>query len=419
MPSAIEGERRQPLTDAWWELGLPKVSPPTDAPIFAPYEKTRPGFELINAALCEPGLAGEDFKDAGDGFFEVCLWDIWHWAEGEAKGKPKPDPAEEDPEKEKINDMQQALGELSDDDRLVRVQTACLVRCHFTYPRNIDVVLEGIASGVPNIDEYVSCEPPWCSSLLPLLRALRGHPLADNHTDHRDSRFPVVRAYMTILDAYVAGARLDYLQQELPEHADAADMIFRRLGPPTELKLRQVARLRNAMNRWAFQTVRFRATRDQLDAIEADLAAAEAAVRGDTDDVLDPLLKKLHGHGLCHQGFFRRIEHLVSHIGAGGPVKLAGSGEGRKFTIDNLVNYVHTLGSWLAERSIEEAVGIWPDCQERATQIYETLDEPTPRKRWLVACLWKNLQDIQAFAGRGALDSEPERFALPEDALRP
>jgi len=53
---------------------------PDQVAILAPYEKTRPGFELVRADLCEEELLGDDFRDAGDGYFEVCVWDIWHWA---------------------------------------------------------------------------------------------------------------------------------------------------------------------------------------------------------------------------------------------------------------------------------------------------------------------------------------------------
>jgi hypothetical protein len=50
--------------------------------------------------------------------------------------------------------------------------------------------------------------------------------------------------------------------------------------------------------------------------------------------------------------------------------------------------------------------------------VYRVLGKTTARKRWLVAYLWKKLQENQAHHGCGALDEEPERFALPPDALK-
>ena len=49
--------------------------------------------------------------------------------------------------------------------------------------------------------------------------------------------------------------------------------------------------------------------------------------------------------------------------------------------------------------------------------MYGVLKDDTLVKRWLVACLGKKLKENQAEHGRGALDEQPERFALPPEAL--
>ena len=71
----------------------------------------------------------------------------------------------------------------------------------------------------------------------------------------------------------------------------------------------------------------------------------------------------------------------------------------------------------MAGRTPEEATSIWPPCADIAPRVYDVLGGATPRKRWLVACLWKKLQDTDAHLGRGPLDEQPERFALPPEAL--
>jgi len=222
---------------------------------------------------------------------------------------------------------------------------------------------------------------------------------------------------MTMLDSYLAGGSLADLQEVLPDHAELADTTYARLGDPSLDKLLQVTRLRNALGVWPFSGQLhghgFRhATR--VDDILAD-ASAEEAPEGDE---LTRLIAKLH-NGLCHQFFFRRLDHLIAHVGAGKRCDLPGAGQGRDFVVGTLVNYVHALGSWLACRTIDQATEIWPLSEQTVRDVYGTLGEPSLRKRWLVACLWKNLQEIQAWAGLGALSEEPERFRIPPAALAP
>lgn len=381
--------------------------------ILAPYERSRPGFELIRTDACEESLSCEDFRDAGEGYFEVCVWDIWHWAKGEKEGKPQPDPAQEDPEKRAINEMQVALGGLSEEDRLIRIQAACLTRCYYTYPGNIDLVLDGIAAGRPNVSQHLSCEPPWAHSLLPFLRRKYGH--RGGRDDQSHERRSLVRAYATMLDAYLVGGPLADLQEVLPNHAELAETTYARLGDPSPDKLLQVARLRNALTVWSFagglHPHGFKHAK-RVDEILADAVPTQTS----DGDGLTKLIGKLH-NGLCHQFFFRRLDHLIAHVGAGRRCDLPGAGQGREFVVGTLVNYVHTLGSWLAGRTIDQASEIWPPSGDTLRAVYATLGEPSLRKRWLVACLWKNLQEIQAWAGRGSLDEEPERFSIGPAAL--
>lgn len=383
--------------------------------ILAPYERTRPGFELIRADVCEEGLLGFDFKDAGEGYFEVCLWDIWYWATGEKKGKSHPDPALNDPEKQAINKMQIALGEPSEEDRLIRIQSACLTRCYYTFPKNIDLVIDGIAKGRPNVNAHISCEPPWAHSLLLLLR--RRYDYRDGKDDQSYERHAMVRTYMTILDSYLVGGRLSELQAVLPDHIELADTVYRRLGVPSPEKRLQVTRLRNALTMWSFAASQHSDAFDYINRI--DRVLMESGQTGTHEhDELSALIDKLH-NGLCHQFFFRRLDHLIAYVSAGKRCELPGTGEGRKFVIDNLVNYVHTLGSWLAGRTINQATDIWPPCKQTLGAVYTMLGEPSLRKRWLVACLWKNLREIQAWAGCGPLAEQPDRFAISKEALAP
>ena len=402
----------EPLSEAWWEQEPKTFVPPSDVPILAPYETTRPGFEILVAAACEPELCGGHFEDLGNGTFQVCLWNIWHDVKN--KWQSKTDPAAADPEKQQINQMQRALGRLGDDDRYIRLQIACLVRCFWTFPANVDIVLQGISSGIPNIDSRISCEPPWSNSILPALRRRQGHPAAGKNIT--DSRRDLVRAVVHILSSWLARGDIDHLKREVPEHAKLADTVYRRLGLPNKLKSLQVERLRIGLGYWAFPLMHRPKAWADLHSMQDSLATLIREELGEDEDTIAKLLESLH-NGLCHHAFFRHVDHLVAHIGAGQRVRLPGAGEEGRRIRETLTNYVHSLGSWLMGRTVSETVEIWPASEETARRVFGVLGTPTPRKRWLAACLWKRLQDVQSGAGRGPLDEEPQRFAIPLSAL--
>jgi hypothetical protein len=380
---------------AWGEI---------DVPIFAPYEKTQPGYELVSAAVCEPGLLGGMFEDAGEDYFQVPLWDLW-----DRRG----DPAASDPQKQRINEMQRSLGALSEDARLIRIQIACLDRCYFTFPANVDLVLGSIADGKPNLDARISCEPPWNNSLLPLLRRRRKQVAQDAAV--LEARCARVRAYIAILSGWAEEHDPADLEHAVPEYVELARRIYRQLGAPSTLKQLYVQKLVWMLGLWAYPA-RYTPERwerhSKMAKVYGELIPREL---NGAQDTISPLIDRNDDNGSCHHSFFRHIDHQMALIGGGGD--LPGAGEERRRIHGAITNYVHVLGSWLARRSIAETVAIWPACGEVVAPVYQVLGEPTPLKRWLVACLWKRLQDHMAWRGRGALDEQPERFALPAEAL--
>lgn len=394
-----------PLNEAWWdELRVKPFVAPDDVPILAPYEKARPGFEALVADALEPGLG---YRDVGDGHVELCLWNIFH--EGDD------DPADADDVKQKINDMQRALDAMSDDDRYVRIQAACLVRCFWTFPQNVDQVIDGIASGEVNLDDQVACEPPWNNSILPTLRSRGDHPNAGTNTT--DSRHPLAHAYIDLLTHWLACADIDELRKELPEHAELADTIYRRLGPPDPVKMLQVERLRLGLGMETLNCMARPSVWPMWEAVEQELGGLIRDRLGHDEGPIASWTHYLIDHGLCHHAFFRRVDHLIAAIGKGAPVTLSGAGENGKRVRGTTTNYVHTLGSWLANRTVDETVAIWPNSRDVASRVFARLGPQSPRKRWLVACLWKHLQDSMRRYGHGALTDEPERFAIPAEAL--
>lgn len=202
-----------------------------------------------------------------------------------------------------------------------------------------------------------------------------------------------------------------------PHHAELAETIYRRLGAPTELKHLQVGRLREALIPESFsgrfcESCVSRAR--NLQDIYTDLTSKDL---NGGEDIVGPMIIQNSDYGLCHHSCFRHVDYQIACIGAGQPVALPDTGKERARILDALTSHVHALGSWLTRRTAQEAVSVWPSGESIVRLVYKELGEPGPRKRWLAACLWKRLQEAQAHSGRGPLDQQPERFAIPVDAL--
>lgn len=416
----------EPMSQAWWKGNEENKWWLTDVPILAPYELTTPGEELITAAAI-----GE--KDLivllnGVNYAKICMWDIWYdW-----RNPSKPNPAASDREKQLINEMQKSLGRVDDGARYLRIQIACVRRCFWTFPRNIDVIIEGITRGEPNIDEAISCEPPW-SEILRLLRYRAGHPACSgvsdfflsrflsytNGYDRRTPRQGLCRMYLMILTWWTAFGDLDCLKAELPDAAHLAEATYRYLGVPTKKKCLYVHRLCFTLMGMGFPRIDHPVRSGVHDDIVKVLDANIRNELIEEKDDIGALIRHMETlNGPCHHAFARHMEHILAAIGAGKRVCLSGAGEERKFTFAVVANYVNALGSWLAARSPKDGILNWPDSESVLMGVYETLGSSDPKKRWLVACLWKQLQENMTHPGRGLLDTYPEKFALSSAVFR-
>ncbi|MCL2649040.1 MAG: hypothetical protein FWD61_18910 [Phycisphaerales bacterium] len=385
-----------------------------DIPLLGSAGKAPPGYELVLSALAEPYFPGRD-----DGYSQICLWGIWHRGD---------DPALKDPEKAAINRMQQALPTLDEESRLIRLQMACMQRCWWEFPHNLDIIIDGIGSGRVNLGGHVSCEPPW-SGLIQVLRRRRGAPgqnagrydVAEVDFDPLYApRQRLARAYMEILNWWIFGGDLSCLRRELPEHAELAERIYERLGPPSKLKILRAEKLRTAIGWQAFPISNGLGDAQACHQRIQIFNAAIAQEVGAADDAVTPLITP-HGEigNLCHHAFFRHVDRNIANIGAGAVVPLPGSGQERARLLEHVVNYAHALGSWLARRTPADAERIWPGGSRTLEQVYNALGSPTPLKRWLVASLHNKLYHNNMNYGRGAIDTDPQRFAIPAEALCP
>ena len=333
----------------------------------------------------------------------------------------KREPEQWDDEIRYINKMQEALGDLDENTRFLRIQISCFERCWYDFPENIDIILRGIAQGRPET-EHVSCEPPWCSicSLLRRRTGVLSRPeiwdryceAATRYNPNRSPRQRLARAYITILDWWSARGDLTCLKSEMPEHGKLAEKIYGWLEEPTKLKRLYVERIKLRLSGQAYpQTEQSmekffcKESEEVGKAIDRCIEAETGVKRED-----DPILRRIGMQNLCHHAFFRRTDIQIASVGVNEWRALPQTGEGRQHIEKSITNYHHALNSWLAHRPLSEAKDEWLEGAETTEKVYALLGRDNPTKRWLVACLWKTVKENYKNHGRGELDRHPKKF---------
>ena len=114
-----------------------------------PYQYVPAGFEIVIdlGSGAEHGHRGEIVPGSGGG-----IWNLW-W-----NVTLSDNPETWDDEVKAINRMQTKLGNLTDDHRLIRAQTAELCRDHPPFPLSIDILCEEIGTGRFSTPTRMGCE---------------------------------------------------------------------------------------------------------------------------------------------------------------------------------------------------------------------------------------------------------------------
>jgi hypothetical protein len=98
----------------------------------------------------------------------------------------------------------------------------------------------------------------------------------------------------------------------------------------------------------------------------------------------------------CHRRCKQNVEDLLRMIGSMKSGSIPGCGEADAELVAELRETMASAAAW-ADGKAEES-GVWAD----------TLGEPTPEKRWLVACLCKTVaKQLEAYQGVESL-AQPE-----------
>jgi hypothetical protein len=246
------------------------------------------------------------------------------------------------------------------------------------------------------------------------------HIFAKNFHIPRSYTDKQIFLYLKILNAWLVQADFPNLINRFEDDTwkKIAERIYHHLGSPTRLKCLYIKRLCWELSYRAFSSpVPYEERRKRWSEIASILNSSIQKERGINAEEKDVILDLMERNSSCHHAFFRHLEHIIAHIGAGKAMTLPGAGEERMRIQCTIVNYIHSLVSWLAGRTIKEALSVWPASKETVEHVYNALRKATPRERWLVACLWKKMMEGHAHCGRGEIDKDPERFACPPDAL--
>ena len=333
---------------------------------------------------------------------EVKTWNLW-W-----NVKQTDDPEAWDEEIRFINKMQDGLGALTLDQRLIRAQMAEFCRLHPLFPRSIDILCEEIGEG---------------RFSKPVKIGYEGRGLLDSLGYHDDQSLDEQRK--NIFTTYARSLK-KWIGQGRPENPTESK-VFGFLGQPTSSKKTFVEALvsvidseeisifslmslsenecRKAHGKWIFDTFAH-------------------PVRCFSCEEADPGRAAIPD-GQCHYSMILDAGILCS--GTFGEQRSTFE-EYRCFTQENILAYSVPINSWLREEPPKPATlpkdaryVTEDDASEIAGRVHSSLGERDETKEWLTACLLKTIKDNQRWEERAELiDNYPETTSwFREILLRP
>jgi len=378
---------------------------------FVPYAQVPIGFEAVytgevaGVSLPREGWPVSRYTDTeGRVIFQ---WSVWAW---------KTDPADWDADIHFINAMQSALAPLDNAARQVRAHIGSLVLCDAGIPVTVDDLLAAIGRGG-------FLESPFNAGCWP---APLGWDIRGTQQGQPEAFIQIEQ----ILRGYLAGQTREQLAQLFPGSAGFISRVFTWLPPLSQLSAVQQLLFERLLLPFDFFTWR---SRDDAILVEdyygengrgAVLDRKIAAVAGlppifanykpeyhaTLQSITDPSQQTLYricgmlAHGLhtlsdCHHSTFRWVEqwvHDVATLGIGIPERISGTERTRLGQL--LFGYTLGLDRWLAGESLQfllldlSYIDLGCDLKNELLRVYTYLgSEHSPVKRWLAACLWKNL----------------------------
>jgi hypothetical protein len=271
-----------------------------------------------------------------------------------------------------LNDMQSALGELTNEQRLLRTHIAEFCRRHPLFPESIEILCEEIGNTRMSTPMSIGCE---------------GRGLLDSLGYH-DSR-SIQNQQTEMINKYCTSLKR-WLAQRQPK--DSLDFkIFRFLGEPTKKSKYFVEKLISFINAGEVSVSSlkdFCGGECQKTSVLGDKwtpfpFGCFKCQAGCPDDASAPRCS-------CAQGMIIDAGFLCAGQFSG---KQSMVHEFRRFIEENSLMYAIVLNSWLHEIAVKEITSLNINLLETAERISFLLGEKDSTKEWLVACLLKTIKD--------------------------
>jgi len=340
------------------------------------YEYVPSGFEIVI-----------DNKDVEMGK----VWNLWY------NVKLTDDPKSWDSEIKSINKMQGKLGELSEDQRLIRAQMAEFCRLHPSFPQSIDILCKEIGDNRFN---------------KPVKRGCEGRGLLDSLGYHNSENLNEQRK--EVLTGYVRSLA-KWLEKDQPEAATEFK-VFGFLGKPTDRKVVLVGEVVKVVdpNEPSVSYLR-RLAKDVCSETSKDFGThAGERYLGRPFNCFKCLPEEV-SIPKCQCCYSMFLDAVLLCAGAFGE-KRSMFDEFRRFVEENILAYSVAINSWLKEASPKHVTSLITtrfiskgNVLEIAERVSSSLGEKDEVKEWLTACLLKTVKDNQRWHKRTELiDDFPE-----------
>jgi hypothetical protein len=323
---------------------------------FVAYRYVPPGFEMVIEKK------------------EVKAWNLW-W-----NVQLTDDPESWDDEIKAINKMQDRLGELTDDQRLIRAQMAEFCRVSPLFPESVDILCEEIGTGRLTMPHELGCE---------------GRNLMGYLGYHDEESMEKQRIHS--LDEYARAMRRWLSREKAKSPIDAKVSGF--LGKVTEPREVFVEGILSHLESGEFSL-----------SLIKDMCEVECRKKGAS---LDTTARPVHcfkcsgGHmnenGLpdcsCSNGTLIDAGILCMRASDDWDSVVR---EYRRFVEEYILSYSLALNSWLEGSAAEPVTSLTPCryvteeiAKEIPSRVSASLGDKDDLKVWLVACLFKTLKSNQ------------------------
>jgi hypothetical protein len=281
------------------------------------------------------------------------------------------DPTTWDNEIRLLNDMQEKLGELPDEQRLIRTHIAELCRRHPLFPESVEIVCEEIGNTRLSNPLKIGCEGRG------LLDALGYH---DSHSIHNQQK--------EMISKYCESMKRWFAQNQPKDSLDYK--VFRFLGEPTEKSKNFVEKFIffidagevsvSSLKNFCGSECQTSVLDDPWTPFPFGCFKCQAGCPDDTSPPQCPCAQcMIIDAGLLCAGQFNKKQSMAHEF--------------RRIIEENSLVYAIALNSWLHEISVKEITSLDINVQETAKRISFLLGEKNNTKEWLVACLLKTIKD--------------------------